>query len=79
MEIIGGLRKFSNEEFSDLCYPPNIAWIFKLRIMGWVQHVICTREIRCAYKLLAGKHERKGPLDTLGCRWVDNIKIDFKK
>jgi hypothetical protein len=43
-------------------------------MVGWVEHVIRMSEIRCAYKVLARKHEGKGPLGTPGYRWVDNIK-----
>jgi hypothetical protein len=29
------------------------------------------------YRLLVGKPEGKRPLGRPGCRWMDNIKIDF--
>jgi hypothetical protein len=34
-------------------------------------------EKRNAYRLLIGKPERKRPLRTPRCRWMDNIKMDL--
>jgi hypothetical protein len=34
---------------------------------------------RNAYRILAGKPERKRPLGTPRHRWVDNIKIDLRE
>jgi hypothetical protein len=31
-----------------------------------------------AYRILLGKPEGKRPLGRPRCRWVDNIKIDFR-
>jgi hypothetical protein len=34
---------------------------------------------RNAYRILAGKPERKRPLGRQRCRWVDNIKMNLKE
>jgi hypothetical protein len=34
---------------------------------------------RNAYRILVGKPERKRPLGTPRCRWVDNIKMDHRE
>jgi hypothetical protein len=34
---------------------------------------------RKEYRKLVGKTEREGPLGRPRCRWVDNIKRDFKQ
>jgi hypothetical protein len=34
---------------------------------------------RNAYRILIGKPEGKRPLGRPRCRWVDNIKIDFRE
>jgi hypothetical protein len=34
---------------------------------------------RNVYRILVGKLERKIPLGTARCRWVDNIKIDLRE
>jgi hypothetical protein len=36
-------------------------------------------EKRNACRLLVGKPEGKRPLRKPRCRWVDNIKVDFKE
>jgi hypothetical protein len=36
-------------------------------------------ERRTAYRILVGKPERKRPLGRPRHRWVDNIKINFRK
>jgi hypothetical protein len=32
-----------------------------------------------AYRILVGKPEGKRPLGRPGCKWVDNIKMDFRE
>jgi hypothetical protein len=32
-----------------------------------------------AYKIMVGKPEGKRPLGRPGCRWMDNIRMDFWK
>jgi hypothetical protein len=36
-------------------------------------------ETRNAYRILVGKPEGKRPLGRPRCRWVDNIKMDFRE
>jgi hypothetical protein len=42
-------------------------------------HVAQMGSKRKAYMILMRKQERKRPLGTPRRRWVDNIKIDFRK
>jgi hypothetical protein len=35
-------------------------------------------EKRNAHRILVGKPERKRSLGIPRCRWVDNVKMDFK-
>jgi hypothetical protein len=32
-----------------------------------------------AYRISVGKSEGKRPLETPGCRWEDNIKVNLEK
>jgi hypothetical protein len=36
-------------------------------------------EKRNAYRILLGKPEGKRPLGRPGCRWANNIKMDFRE
>jgi hypothetical protein len=36
-------------------------------------------EGRGAYRILMGRPEGRRPLERLGCRWEDNIKMDLKE
>jgi hypothetical protein len=38
-----------------------------------------THEKRNAYRILVGKPEGKRPLCRPRCRWVGNIKVDFRE
>jgi hypothetical protein len=69
-EVVGGWRRLHN-----LYASPNI---IRVR-MRWVGHVVCMRVMRNAYKVLAGKPERKRPLGTPKSRWYDNIRIDLRQ
>jgi hypothetical protein len=53
--------------------------MIKSRRMRWAGHVARLREKRNAYGILVGKPEGKRPLERLGSRWVDNIKMDLKR
>jgi len=46
--------------------------------MRWAGHVACMDEERGAYRVLAGKSERKSPLGRPRRRWVDNIRMDLQ-
>jgi hypothetical protein len=41
-------------------------------------HVALLREKRNVRRLLVGKPEGKGPLGRAICRWMDNIKMDWR-
>jgi hypothetical protein len=53
--------------------------MIKSRRMRWAGHVAPMGEKRNAYKVLAGKPERKRPLGRPRRRWVDNIKIYLRE
>jgi hypothetical protein len=47
--------------------------------MRWVEHVEHVGEMRNAYRILAGKPERKRVLGRSRHSWVDIIKMDIKE
>jgi hypothetical protein len=51
--------------------------MIKSRRMRWAGHVARMGEKRNSYKILVGKPEGKRPLERLGHRWEDNIKMDL--
>jgi hypothetical protein len=75
-EVIGEWRKLHNEELHDLYSSPSIIRIIKARRMRWAEHVARMGEKSDAYKLLAGKPERRRPLGRPRRRWLDNIRMD---
>jgi hypothetical protein len=62
-QVMGRWRKLHNEELHDLYSLPSIIRIMKCR--------------RNMCKLLVGKPEGKGPLESPRCRWVDGIKMNL--
>jgi hypothetical protein len=48
----------------------------KLSRMRWAENIVRTREMRNAYKILAGKSEGERPLGKLRRRKDDNIRMD---
>jgi hypothetical protein len=52
--------------------------MIKSRRMRWEGHVARMEEKRKACRILVGKPEGKRPLGRPRCRWVDNIKMDFR-
>jgi len=40
-------------------------------------HIARTGEMRNAYKILVGKHERKRPIVRPRRRWENNIRMDL--
>jgi hypothetical protein len=72
-------RKLHNEELHDLYYSPNIVWMKKSRRIRWVGHVAQMGEERGVYRVLVGKHERKGPLGRPRHRWKDNIRMNLQE
>jgi hypothetical protein len=75
--LMGGWRRLHNEELHDLYSLPSIIRIIKSRRIRWAGHVARMGEKRNMYMLLIGKPEGKRPLGRLGCRWIDNIKMDL--
>jgi hypothetical protein len=47
--------------------------------MRWAGHVARMKEKRDAYRILAGKPERKRQLGIFRCRCVDNIKMNLRE
>ena len=76
-EVTREWRKIHNEELNDLYCSPNIFRLIKSRSVRWVGHVVRMGERRGAYRVLVGRPEGKRELGINGCRWEDNIKIDF--
>jgi hypothetical protein len=53
--------------------------MLKSRRMTWAGHVARMWTKRNAYRVLAGKTERKRPLGRQRCKWVDNITMDLRE
>ncbi|PNF42401.1 hypothetical protein B7P43_G01957 [Cryptotermes secundus] len=63
----------------NVCYhSANIIRMNKSTKMRWAGHV-AGMEKRHAYRILVVKPEGKRPLGRSNCRWIDNIKIDFRE
>jgi hypothetical protein len=75
-EVMGGWRQLHNEELYDLYSAPSIITIIKLSRMRWVGHEVQVGEKRNMYRLMAGKAEGKGPLQSqdvggwITLRWI---------
>jgi len=78
-EITGEWRRLHNEELYYLYLWPNIICVFTSRRIRWAGHVRSMWERRGAYRVLAGKPERKRPRGKPRPRWEDNIKIDLQE
>jgi hypothetical protein len=63
-----------NEELHNLYSSPSIIRMIKSRRIRLVGHAARMGEKMNAYKILVGKPEGKRPR----CRWLDNIKMDFR-
>jgi hypothetical protein len=72
----GSWRKLHNDELHSLYSSPNIVRVIKSR---WAGHVARMGEGRAVYRVLAGRPERKRPLERPRRRWEDNIKMDFRE
>ena len=77
-ELTGEWSKLHNEEQNDLYSSPNIIWTIILKIMRWVEHVVCLGVKRGAYRVLMGKPEGKRSHGRPLHRWEDNIKMDLQ-
>jgi hypothetical protein len=58
-------RKLNNEKFHNWYALPDVIRIIKSRSKRWAEHVAHMGE-KNSYKVLAGKSERKSPLEILG-------------
>jgi hypothetical protein len=58
-----------NEEFHNLYASSNIVRVIKSRRMRLEGHVVCTEEMKIAFKILVGKPEGKRPLRRHRHRW----------
>jgi hypothetical protein len=56
---------------------PSIIRIIKSRRMRWEGHVARMGEKRYEYRLLVGKPDGGGLLETPRRRWADNIRMDL--
>jgi hypothetical protein len=77
--VMGDWRKLHNEELHNMHSLPSIIRMLKSRRMKWAEHVARMAEKRSGYRILVEKPERKRPLGTSRCRWVDDIKIDLRE
>jgi proteasome lid subunit RPN8/RPN11 len=48
-------------------------------MMRWAVHVARRGAKRNACRILVGKPEGKKPIGRPRCRWVDNIKVNFRE
>jgi hypothetical protein len=76
-EVTGGWRKLRNEELHGLYSSPSTIRVIKARRVRWAGHVVCMREVRGAYNILAGKPKGRRLLGRPRHRWEDNIKMDL--
>jgi hypothetical protein len=77
-EVTGGWRKLHNEELHNLYSSPSIIRIIKSRRMRWAGDVARMGEKRNTCRILVGKPKGRRPRGRPTCRWVDNIKMDFR-
>jgi len=76
--VTGDHWKLNNEEFHDLYSPSNIILEIKSRRMRGAGHVLCTGEMRGAYRVLVGKPEGEKPRRRPRGSWEDNIIMDLR-
>jgi hypothetical protein len=65
-DVAEGWRKLHDEELRNLYSSPNIVRMIGSRRMRWAGNVTCTREMRNACKILAGKPEEKIQSEEIG-------------
>lgn len=66
-----------NEKLHDLYFSQNIRETIS-RWLIWVEHVVCMRKRKNAYRALVSKLEGKRALGRTRRRWEDNVKMDLK-
>jgi hypothetical protein len=76
--VAGGWVRLHNEELHNLYASPNTR-VIKSRKLRWEGHVTRMGDMRCEYKILVGKSERKRPLRRREFRWEGNIRTHLKK
>jgi hypothetical protein len=76
-EVVGGWRRLHSEELRNFYTSPILIRV--IYSMKWVEHVARTGEMRNVYDILFGKPEGKGPVERLGRRWKDNIRMDLRE
>jgi hypothetical protein len=64
--VVGGWRKFCNEELYNLCISPYTTSMVRLRRMRRAGHITHMREVRNAYKILVGNLKGRDHLKDLG-------------
>jgi hypothetical protein len=77
-EVTGEWRRLHNEELYALYCSPVIIRVIAWRRMRWAGRVAHMGERRCAYRILAGRHEGRRPLGRPRPRWEGNIKMDLQ-
>jgi hypothetical protein len=77
--VTGGWRKLHNEELHNLYSSPDVIRMIKSKRMRCAGHVARMGAKRNSYRILVGKAGKKRLLGRPRCRWVDNIKIDFRE
>jgi hypothetical protein len=78
-EVAGDWRRLHNKKLHNLHVSPNIIRAIKLRRMRWARYVARLGEMRNAYDILVGKHERKRPVGKPRRRREDNIIMDLRE
>jgi hypothetical protein len=53
-KVMGNWKRLHNEKIYGLYCSPNISWVLKLRVIGWVGHVASMWEKRGVYSVLWG-------------------------
>jgi hypothetical protein len=69
--VVGGWRRLQNEELHNLYSSLNIIRVNKSRRIEWAWHAAHMREMKNAYRVLAGKPEGIRSLRRSWCRWKD--------
>ena len=58
---------------------PNIVRVINSRRLRWAGHVTRMEEGGSTFEILTGKPTGMGPLGRPGCRWKDNIRMNFEE
>ena len=77
--MTGDWKKLHSEKLHDLFSLPNIMLMIKSRMMRWLGHVACKRDMINAFGIFMGKAEGRRPLGKPMHGWEDNIKCTLEK